>query len=486
VLLATTTCALPRSREVERHTVGDRAEAPGVRVDVAAAADSAYGRCLRRANGTLRAYDEVEPQVAVHPGVPSTLLAAWMVQGAARSHPMRTAVSLDGGRTWGRQAIVPFGPCGWTDPDFPLSSDPWVAVDAAGRMYVAAVVLRSAGDRPVTAGIAVSVSRDTGRTWDAAQLPIAERTPRYFNDNAAITAHPRIPGTAYVLTTRYEPSDPSRPDTAEMSRAARVAPAVISITRDGGRHWTAPVAITARQRGAWAGAPQLTVDARTGALWVVYTTRVRDTLRVELVRSTDDARTWSPPIPVVTYHPLRDNTVYPGGEREVGVATDIVHLAIDTTRRQLWVAFTDGRHSDGRIAQVSLTGSADDGRRWSAPVRVDGDPQVASWRPTIATRPGGVVVAYLTPDLHRPRAAASDSLTLPMRIEARGVTLESSGVASLRRLQLLDRFDWRPTRTNEHFLGDYFGMASGSRPVLVYSRSTADGARVHARRFDPP
>jgi hypothetical protein len=252
------------------------------------------------------------------------------------------------------------------------------------------------------------------------------------------------------------------------------------------------VAISPRHAGAWAGAPQLTVDARTGTLWVVYTTRTNGTMRVELVRSTDDARSWSPPVPVVTYHALRDGTVYPGGRREVAVAPDIVHLSIDTTRGHLWVAFTDGRHSGGRLAQVSLTGSADGGRTWSTPVRVDGDAQTASWRPTLATRPlGGAVVAYLTPDLGRSRAAdatraAADSLTLPVRVEARGATLESPAGASLGELHVLDRFGWRPTRTNEHFLGDYFGMATGDRQVLVYSRSTADGARVHALRFAAP
>jgi hypothetical protein len=354
-------------------------------------------------------------------------------------------------------------------------------------MYVAAVVFRMVKRRPVAAGVAVSVSTDTGRTWGPAQLPVVERSPKFWNDNAAITAHPRVPGTAYVLTTRFESSDPARPDTAVLARATRGAPAVVSVTRDGGRHWTPPVAITPRHPGAWAGAPQLTVDARTGTLWVVYTTRANDTLRVELVKSTDDARSWSPPIPVVTYRPLRDAIVYPGSTRELSVADDLVHLAVDTTRRHLWVAFTDGRHSGGRVAQASLVGSADDGRTWSAPVRVGDDPGAASWRPTVAARPGGgAVVAYLTPDARRSRDAAAGSLALPVRVEARAAALDAPTRASLGGLLVLDGFGWRQTRTGEHFLGDYFGMASDTQQVLVYSRSTADGARVHALRFAPP
>lgn len=481
-------CTVRRADQSESRratAVGEAVDTPRL-IDADVASDSAYSRCLRRADGTSRPYDEVEPHVAAHPGAPSMLLAGWMVQGAGRGHPMRTAVSLDGGRSWERHATVPFGPCGWSDPDFPSSSDPWVAIDPVGRMYVGAVVFRTVGGRQVSAGIAVSVSTDTGRTWGRPQLPIAERSPRYFNDNVAIAAHPRVPGTAYLLTTRFEPSDSARPDTAAMSRRVRVAPAVVSVTRDGGRSWSAPVAISPRHRGAWAGAPQLTVDARTGTLWVVYTTRSNDTLQVKLVRSTDDARSWSSPVHVVTYHALRDQISYPGTQRELGVAADLVHLAVDTTREQLWVAFTDGRHSDGRVAQVSVTGSGDAGRTWSTPVRANGDSS-ASWRPTVAVSPrGGVVVAYLTPgEQGRPNAPA-DSLTFPVRVEGRRLTLASPRDASVHPSLVLDRFGWRSTVTDEHFLGDYFGMVTGPAQVLVYSRSTAAGARVHAVRFTPP
>ncbi len=489
LLLTALGCTLVRPRDTDTRagarSVAAMQESPRL-IDFDAANDSAYARCLRRPDGTTR-YDEVEPYVAAHPASPSMLLAAWMVQNGGRGHPMRTAVSLDGGRTWGRHTLVPFGPCGWTDPDLTSSSDPWVAVDAKGRMYVAAVVFRMVSNRPVSAGIAVSVSTDTGRTWRSTKTPIIERSTKFWNDNASITAHPRIAGTAYVLTTRFESSDPARPDTAITSRARRVAPAVISITRDGGETWTAPLAITPRFPGAWAGAPQLMVDARTGALWVIYTARKNDTLHVGLVKSTNDGRTWSQPIPVVTYQPVRDEIVYPGTRREVAIASDLVHLAIDTTRRQLWVTFTDGRHSEGRIAQVSVTGSSDDGRTWSLPARINEDASASSWRPTIGhSRGGGAVVTYLTPDLGRARTVASDSLALPMRVEARRITLESSSSSLLRPVQVLDRFDWRSTRTDEYFLGDYFGLVSGGQHVLVYSRTLPDGNRIHALRFSPP
>ena len=153
----------------------------------------------------------------------------------------------------------------------------------------------------------------------------------------------------------------------------------------------------------------------------------------------------------------------------------------------MWVAFTDGRHSNGRAAQVSVTGSSNEGRTWSMPVRINEDPDAPSWRPNIVARPGGaVVVTYLTPDLARLRGAAPDTLRLPTRVEARRLTLESSSRVRLHPPQVLDRFDWGPTMTKEHFLGDYFGMASSHEAVLVYSRTVREGNRVHAVRFVPP
>jgi len=486
LLTSAIACSLPRPHDTGAGG-GDAAavHAPPIPLEIDLATDSAYARCLRRPDSSTR-YDEVEPYVASNPASPSMLLATWMVQSRPEFHPIRTAVSLDGGRTWSRQALVPFGPCGWTDPGLPASSDPWVAVDPAGRMYVGALVLGTTKGVRTSMGVAVAVSTDTGRTWQPAKTPIVERSTKFRFDNATIATHPRIPGTAYVLSTRFEASDPARPDTAVTTRTRRIAPAVISITRDGGATWSAPVAITPRFRGAWAGAPQLTVDARTGVLWVVYTTRQGDTLRVELVRSNDDGRSWSQPIPVVTYAP-RKLVTYPGTQRELVVADDIIHLAIDATTRQTWVVFTDGRHSDGGAAQVSVTGSSDEGRTWSMPVRINEDPGTPSWRPNIVVRPrGAVVVTYLTPDLTRLRGAAPDTLRLPMRVEARRLTLESSSRVRLHPPQVLDHFDWGPTMTNEHFLGDYFGIVSSHEAVLVYSRTVREGNRVHAVRFVPP
>jgi len=182
--------------------------------------------------------------------------------------------------------------------------------------------------------------------------------------------------------------------------------------------------------------------------------------------------TWSAPISVSNLVPLENAPRYPGTTREIGVAPDIAHLAIDPASGTLFVVFTDGRFTKGAEAQVAITVSIDGGKSWTDALRLSTG--VAGWRPSIAVSgTGSVSVTYLAPDAER---AVTDS-TLPVTLmhtalRARGAAL-TAGPA-----RRIDAFGWRP-RADSYFLGDYFALLRLRNGTgQIYARSEVGGSRV--------
>ena len=69
--------------------------------------------------------------------------------------------------------------------------------------------------------------------------------------------------------------------------------------------------------------------------------------------------------------------------------------AIDPRTGELYVAYEGTDFTDGAYNQIQLVHSADGGRHWSAPVRVNGVPTTPAFTPSIAvTEDGDVGVTY--------------------------------------------------------------------------------------------
>jgi hypothetical protein len=79
---------------------------------------------------------EVEPDVASNPARPRNLVAVWQQDRWANggAHGLMAGFSFDGGRTWGRTTL-PFSQCAPGGLDYPRASDPAVSIGPDGTAY---------------------------------------------------------------------------------------------------------------------------------------------------------------------------------------------------------------------------------------------------------------------------------------------------------------------------------------------------------------
>jgi photosystem II stability/assembly factor-like uncharacterized protein len=338
-----------------------------------------------------------------------------------------------------------------------------VAIGPEGRVYVSGIAFHPTEGVDAAGAVIVISSPDGGKTWDAPGVAALSRTPEFFHDNTALAADPRHPGTAYVLTTRYEGD-------------GRIGPASLSKTVDGGKTWSLIRGISPRTPGASrADAPQMVIDPRTGHLFVFYTHGPGGS-SMSVLRSEDGGESWSPPVPVSTGVPLAGQVTFPGTSTGVRIAPDIGHAAIDPRTGRLYAVFTNGSFTEGTSLQVGLVTSGDGGRTWTAPLRVSDDLALGAWRPALAVdAQGRVAVSYFAPTFGEP--VQGDRL--PVSVHLVEIGLRADGTLTRGKDEVIDHFAWSPSPGVGHFLGDYNPLLVGRNGFLpLYSRSTEAGARV--------
>ena len=140
----------------------------------------------------------------------------------------------------------------------------------------------------------------------------------------------------------------------------------------------------------------------------------------------------------------------------------------------LAVAWQDARFSGGARDGIAFSRrSTDGGNTWSAPVRVNADPTVAAFLPTIAIRDDGVIgVGFF--DF---RANTPDPNTLLTNVWL----ATSTDGAAWQEHSLAAPFDYftAPLAGGSLFLGDYMGLASFGNTFVPFLR--ADHRRTRRR-----
>jgi len=446
-----------------------------------ALADEAFWRCLGEKPGDFRALVESEPYAAVNPKDAKNIVAAWQTRGY-KGGAAQVSVSFDGGRTWSAPRTLPVNACaGGPYPELQSASDPWVSFGPDGRVYAGAIGFTPSELGPDLANaIIITTSPDGGRTWERPAAAALSLTPYRWHDNEAIIAHPGLPGTAYVLTTRYEYPALKDIKQGEIPKRRKedgpligFGPAAFSKTSDGGRTWSKVKIITPLIEGGRVSAPQMVIDPRDSHFYTIYYNddevanyggeikKRADSkgAAISFVESGDKGETWSEQKDIARFVRVPENKHPLSGETVVQ-AEDILQASIDPKSGTIFVAFADGRFFDGKRLGISLTCSGDKGRTWMTPIPVSSPEEQTAWLPGIAVNDEGTVgVVYMSSDFN-----PGERKTVPVSVKLRTFAVQD-GKLVFRTEKVIDRF-------NYGWPGDYLVLlAIGREFHTVYGRS---------------
>jgi hypothetical protein len=419
---------------------------------------------------------EVEPFITTDPRNGDHLVGAWQQDrwNDGGAHGLVATITFDGGRHF-VSSTLPFSECAPGGIAYQRASDPGVAVDRTGR------IVYSIGlpfDETTTRnGVAAARSLDGGRTWIDAQPIIADvgQAPNGnpFDDKELIFADPTRPRTAYAVWDRFidvpgtastvtrEPSRPRPPSTRRAATAAptvaQAAPGVLSVTHDGGLHWSPAQVIVPAGANEFSGANYIVVDQRRGTLYDFTDFTTADNQdHLGFVRSDDGGATWSKLQLFQNENAVGANDPITGEHVRVGAAVPIP--AIDPNTGRLYDVWEDATLTGGTIDQVLITTSGDGGRTWSAPKLVSTLTGRPAFTPAVAVaRDGTVGVTYYDYRF----LPAGDTTTLPTDTWLK--KSEPGGQEFGPDIHVAPSFDMLVAPfvdTRGHFVGDYAGLAA--------------------------
>jgi hypothetical protein len=301
-----------------------------------------------------------EPAIAVNPKDPQQLVAAWQVGASA-------AYSSDGGLTWKVAE-------GTAPKNYRVSGDVSVAYDAAGHAILCYIAFDKLGTTNYWAqgatrnGIFIRRSLDGGQTWEPEPVTVIshESTPGIpFEDKpwvVADTSGPRA-GNLYLGWTQF---------------TLTASDLLFSRSTDGGKSWSSPIKLNSLpglprdDNGALEGFHG--VVGPDGTLYTIWDDRDGIMMAV----SHDGGLTFT-----------KDRRIIPAGPGYFGItgvsrSNGFPQIGIDPRHAtakggsrdskkggNLYVAWSDYTNGD---VDIFVSSSADFGRTWSAPVRVNNDP----------------------------------------------------------------------------------------------------------------
>src|SRR5712692_1871491 len=360
-----------------------------------------FGADSQLSVATSGIHDFVEPAIASNPLDPANLVAAFfgLAQGFS---PCFLRYSKDGGATWASG-----GTAATRSPD-DFCADPSLAADPAGAFYFAYLDFVQVGFTFIS-DVRVARSTDGGASFPESSVVVVGggglEGPAPDKPWIAVDLQPKshFRGTIYLTYTDFA-NDGSQN--------------MVVISRDAGRSWSAPVAIgpfvpVGPTFFAETVQATLPVVAPDGTVFVFYLHADELAMRsaIRFVTSRDGGRTWSPaadvaadlPTPGIAFR-LDDGEPKFGTDPGAGFdgwSAPTAAVAPDGTLYVAWTDFPEGSCSNGggtfspatcTNADVRLALSKDDGRSWSAPVKVSDDATATDqFFPWIATHPNGLM-----------------------------------------------------------------------------------------------
>jgi hypothetical protein len=386
--------------------------------------------------------------VAISPTNPEHVIAVSMQSGRpgqARGSNYVYA-STDGGKTW--QTVPGPNPQRRTQGDDAIAFGP---DGVAFRTYIAFDGLRAARPLRACTGIFCSSSRD-GVTW-ADPVPVVDHINSLapFEDKPylAVDKTQESPhrGNIYVAWTRFDvygSKDPRHQSHIYLSRS-----------RDSGKTFNPPVRLSQEpgdcldSDGTLEGA--VPAVGPKGEVYVAWS----GPKGLVFTSSTDGGFTFAKE-KIFSDQPGGWDIPLPGMRRHNGLPVTGVDLSTGPNRGSIYVNWIDERHKD---ADVFVIHSRDGGETWSAPVRVNDDPQgngkaqLFTWMAIDPTDGSVNVVFYDRRDQEENRQA----LTLARSVDG-GKTFVNHPIK-------VEPF----ALSRPAFFGDYIGIdARGGRVVAVF------------------
>ncbi len=408
-------------------------------VDAAVSGPTRINNDLLPPGAATNPWSQAEPDVDVNPQNDSNIVAVYQESrfrdGGARA--LNYATSMDGGITWTEGSLPQLtqelgGP--WE-----RASDPWVAFGPDNRVYYVSLDFNETN--PANQ-IGVSVSTDGGLTWGP---PVTVfRADLDFNDKEAIEVDTQESsphrGNVYVAWDINVAQDDGF--------AAQHL--LVSRSTDGGASYQAPLVL--RTEGSNIGAvPRVGPD---GTVYVMWAGSIVGTegLFIFLSTSADGGATFSTPRVIQTLRSssvpfVRDGSILPS-------------MAVDDSSGDLYLVWADGRWTG--VDQTTISYSRDGGVTWSTPMRVSGGPGDApTFTAAVAVNGRGeVAVSYTSLENDPARAFGIDQYVSISR--DKGMSFEPR-----RRLSPVTSDIRWAAWAREYFLGDYTGIAAGSRDFHI-------------------
>lgn len=292
-----------------------------------------------------------EPAIAVNSVNPRQLVVAWQINASI-------AYTTDAGQTWTEAE-------GTAPKEYRVSGDVSVTYDGAGHAFLCYIAFDKLGTSNYWAhgatrnGIFVRRSMDGGKTWeaDASTVIAHESTPNTpFEDKPWIVADSsgRHPNNLYIGWTHF---------------TLAASDLFFSRSTDDGKTWSAPIKLNSvpglprDDNGALEGFHG--VVAPDGTLYTIWD----DRSGIMMATSRDGGATFT-----------HDRRILPAGPGYFGIngvarSNGFPQIGLDPRTKphggNLYVSWSD--YTDGDV-DVFVSTSADHGRTWGPPVRVNSDP----------------------------------------------------------------------------------------------------------------
>lgn len=313
-----------------------------------------------------------EEHIAVQPGQPNNLVAA--ISDFSLDFGYNTtkySFSADGGATW-KSSFVDLeqgAPVTGDGRVWDANSDPVVAADRSGRVYMANLFFN--GDTYAN-GIYVSVSDFSqginSKFTKAATYPVALNTDpntELFEDKewiAVDNSGTSRDGTVYVAWAHFR---------------GVAATIYLSHSGDHGATWSIPVAVSPESHEGFVQGAQVAVGP-AGEVYVAYEFFLaRNQRKQYLAKSVDGGQTFTTPGTITPYfNELDFGSIYR--------VDSFPSLAVSPTNGDVYVVYSD-QPSDSVGAQVEFIKSADGGATFSLPVTLNDNSAGNQFFPAIAT-----------------------------------------------------------------------------------------------------